>query len=378
VLDTEEDAALASRRGDAKLPLQQFFVDSTTVAFRHSSPCAIQIVLEPTSLVAKPTAATATSTAAQLPPISPEAPAAVEVSKGDPPPLVGSTGTDGRDPPKEELPRSPGAASTGESGGDKPASSGESGPEYARLDLGAEGSTPPAEELVEPEPPAVPRAMEVVAGSKLTGIVQAVDAFGNPAVSAAWWKGRPKVEVLLEQEAIPKAEVQTLSGRHLLAGANAEARVPTTNGTVQHSVKATGGALKNVQTIALVDGRTRLPINATIAGELRLSAELKDDGKAVAGKLQLATGVCSAWVTAAAAEMFDLVPLDQTTEGMRVMVHARDAYGNLDEDCDREVVVELDRGGANTFMTVPNGGLVKLERGVAELTGIRRTEEELQ
>jgi len=60
------------------------------------------------------------------------------------------------------------------------------------------------------------------------------------------------------------------------------------------------------------------------------------------------------------------------------MVHARDAYGNLDEDCDREVVVELDRGGANTFMTVPNGGLVKLERGVAELTGIRRTEEELQ
>jgi len=78
-------------------------------------------------------------------------------------------------------------------------------------------------------------------------------------------------------------------------------------------------------------------------------------------------------VQAAPAEMFDLVPLDQSGPlgGMRLMVHARDAYGNLDETCEREVVVELDHFGPVALdHFVPDGGLVKLRGGVGELAGL--------
>lgn len=73
--------------------------------------------------------------------------------------------------------------------------------------------------------------------------------------------------------------------------------------------------------------------------------------------------------------MFDLMALDQTAaSGMRVMVHARDAYGNLDEECNREVHVELvaqPRVGSVGTVEFPGDGLVKLRRGVAEIRGIR-------
>jgi hypothetical protein len=68
-----------------------------------------------------------------------------------------------------------------------------------------------------------------------------------------------------------------LSGRGLLAFEKTPMRLPTTNGSVKHDVDLNDGVLKKVQTLKLVDGQVKLPINATIAGELRLSATLKED-----------------------------------------------------------------------------------------------------
>ena len=82
--------------------------------------------------------------------------------------------------------------------------------------------------------------------------------------------------------------------------------------------------------------------------------------------MALSAGETTAVVTASSAEMFDLVPLDQGLGGMRVMVHARDAYGNLDETCDREVVVELEQADIGA----PTSQVVLLTHGVG-----RREEE---
>ena len=366
VLDPEEDAELSKRITENKMPLLKFFIVSTTVAFRHSTPCALQVLLEPVTLAANPNQSKpkpSTAPAALAAPTQPT-PANAALPKD----LSASTGDASAAAAVAPGPESPGK--TGEQGETTAAAaSGESGPAFERLDLGT--TTKPT-----PEEPKAPPPLEVVAGSKLTGVVQAVDAFGNPATSAVWWKGRAVAEVIVEHEAVPKNEDRTLSGRGLLAFEKTPMRLPTTNGSVKHDVDLNDGVLKKVQTLKLVDGQVKLPINATIAGELRLSATLKDDAKNTgAGKLVLASGAVVANVTAAAAEMFDLVPLDQTGDGLRVMVHARDAYGNLDEACDREVLIEIDHHGSEPFLTVPNSGLVKLSGGVAELTGIRRREE---
>jgi hypothetical protein len=52
VLDPEEDAELSKRITENKMPLLKFFVVSTTVAFRHSTPCALQVLLDPVTLAA--------------------------------------------------------------------------------------------------------------------------------------------------------------------------------------------------------------------------------------------------------------------------------------------------------------------------------------
>ena len=183
-------------------------------------------------------------------------------------------------------------------------------------------------------------------------------------------------------------------GLDLLPGA--QVVLPTTNGTVKHTVALTpGGELKHVNVLALKCGEAYASVRATVAGQLRLSATVKgvavkgakaspNGGGALAAPSassymytsSSASSFASTWtagsatlgVEAAAAEVFDIVPLDQSLGGLRVMVHARDAYGNLDEKCEREVVLELD---GNDGFDGADGVMVKLSRGTAELTGIR-------
>ena len=62
------------------------------------------------------------------------------------------------------------------------------------------------------------------------------------------------------------------------------------------------------------------------------------------------------------------MPLDQG-HALRIMVHARDPWGNLDEGCNREIVLEKgpnDVGGAGATPRI-----VQLSHGVGEITGIR-------
>jgi len=161
-------------------------------------------------------------------------------------------------------------------------------------------------------------------------------------------------------------------------------QLPATNGYVQHSLQVTpAGELKKVRELRLDAGQAEVPITPTIAGEIRLGATLmipKAEAKHAAktsAKVQalaLTGGETSAVVKAGAAVMFDLVALEQTAaSGMRVMVHARDAYGNLDEECDREVHVELGQPLVSSVGAVelPGDGIVKLRRGIAEIRGIR-------
>ena len=333
VIEAAENDELYRRVQEAKMPLLKFFVDETTVDFRHGTPCALRVELIPDAAIGTRTTPAASGTA-QLPLVGPSAPA-----------------------------KAPAAHGVSSEGGGVP--------EHEHLDVQDEengkrhdGSAPSSSDL------------ELVAGCKLTGLVQAIDAFGNPATSPVWWKGKGAVTIILEEEALPKSEDQTLGGRQL--SKNAVPTLPVTNGSVKHTVAQTGHSLKREINLTLDNGQVKTPIHATIAGELRLSAAMKSDGKS-ASKFSLLPGSMSAQVVAAAAEMFDLVPLDQTTGGMRVVVHARDAYGNLDETCDREVLIELDRPDAGKFVEpfafdVPDGGLVKLEQGVAELKGIRAKE----
>ena len=84
--------------------------------------------------------------------------------------------------------------------------------------------------------------------------------------------------------------------------------------------------------------------------------------------MALGRGGTKASVTAGAAEWFDLVPLDQG-HALRIMVHARDAWGNLDEGCDREIVLEKASNEVGGGGEAPR--IVKLLHGVGEITGIR-------
>ena len=106
---------------------------------------------------------------------------------------------------------------------------------------------------------------------------------------------------------------------------------------------------------------------------LRLhGAELGDVGLEAASGPEVGPGSTVIPVKADSAQSFDLVPLDQGAGyGVRVMVHARDCYGNLDEECEREVVVELDELDMPEGVVLPDGGLIQLSNGTAELTGIR-------
>jgi hypothetical protein len=185
--------------------------------------------------------------------------------------------------------------------------------------------------------PDVTQPLTVVAGTKLEVVVQAVDAFGNAADSAVWWSRHKAPTVVLEEQALPKPEEQALTAMGTVGGS---AMLPRTNGAVTHSVAPTpNGTLIHNTTVHLKNGVAHTSVKATVAGELRLSAMAKASSSAV----PLVTGASSVLVHACAAEMFDLVPLDQGLGGMRLMVHARDAYGNLDEECEREVVIELEQ-----------------------------------
>ena len=176
--------------------------------------------------------------------------------------------------------------------------------------------------------------------------------------------------------------------------------LPTTNGTAAHTLAiAADGSLTSTSTLKLKDGCATLCARATIAGEWlftathaggREAAGGEGAGKEANGKggngkeakeaLALGKASAAARVRAGAAEWFDLVTLNQRLDGMRLMVHARDAFGNLDESCEREVVVELNDGAA-LELTQPDaavrGGssrspvVVKLLHGVGELTGIQ-------
>ena len=265
--------------------------------------------------------------------------------------------------------------------------------------------------------------LHVIAGTALSVTVTALDAYGNPATSPVWWKSKPTPSILLEESATPKREDSCLSGGPFdlgglvgvaggvpvrginygggggggggggvgvgVGGSAATAAVrqgadstplklPVTNGKVKHTVTTTAkGELKNALTLSLKNGQATATVRATVAGWLQLSAAVKASGGGGGGS----TSAYAAWnagtgqvsVQAAPAEMFDLVPLDQSGPlgGMRLMVHARDAYGNLDETCEREVVVELDHFGPVALdHFVPDGGLVKLRGGVGELAGL--------
>ena len=78
-------------------------------------------------------------------------------------------------------------------------------------------------------------------------------------------------------------------------------------------------------------------MRATVAGELALRASFAK-GKEKA-ELELREASYTAQVTAGTCSgMFDMVPLAQSADaGMRLMVYARDAYGNLDETCESTV-----------------------------------------
>ena len=380
VLDNEEDAALAVRIAKAKgsgggtsgsngraggvggrtgsssaepsAPLLALFTDECRIEFRHADPCRLHVHAEPDK----------------------------QPMSGAPPPNAGVS-----------------ASPLG--GGTAPAA--------AEMGLHS-GSAPFLTQVGEVAPP----PLHVVAGSMLSVTVTAHDAYGNAATSAAWWKGKAAPSIVLEEEATPKREDRCLSGGLLgasglepLGGALASdepgtggggggkgkgsaatpMKLPATNGKVKHSVVATtNGELKNSTTLALKGGQAVASLRATVAGWLRVNATVAVKGGGSGGTAAPSRGLAStfaAWnagttrvsVQAAPAEMFDLVPLDQSGPlgGLRVMVHARDAYGNLDEECEREVVIELDRFGELGGAFVPDGGLVKLSGGVGELTSLQ-------
>jgi len=201
--------------------------------------------------------------------------------------------------------------------------------------------------------------------------VTALDAFGNPATSAAWWKTKgldsKGLAVVLDEEAIPKEDA-TLS-TDTITGEPTRKLPRTVSKEYSHSVRLMPkGRLLNEVKLVLKMGSGSAKVRATIAGELSLTAAQPG---APQNGVAIAKGARTVDVKAAPAEMFDLVPLDQGAFGMRVMVHARDPYGNLDEECEREVVIEPS-GEGEERVGLPDGGLVRLVGGVAELTGLVR------
>ena len=276
----------------------------------------------------------------------------------------------------------------------------------------------------------------VLAGTPLEVTVRCVDAFGNPCTDAQWWTvSKWQVAAQLEEIALPKEEAHTLETASVLAGhhpsmpggggtgggggggkgsggggggkkgeggvvVRAPSRLPS--GSKPHTVAETpSGEFKKVSTLKLVNGEAKAKVLATVAGELRLLATHvyggggasggKGGGKPAGGAAgafdrELAVGMSQLSIKAGKAEHFDLVPLDQGGHAMRVMVHARDAYGNLDEECEKEVVLQLGGGGGGdeagggghegaaafprVMMPDRADGVVKLTHGVAEVSTI--------
>ena len=262
-------------------------------------------------------------------------------------------------------------------------------------------------------PPEVMPPPQVLAGTVLDVCVRCLDAFGNPCTDVGWWAASKwAVAVTLDEEALPKLEPHTLhtsmlngilngagtggggggdaaagkGGGGAKGGGGGMSLVPSRlpSGSKPHSVTETAtGEFKKTSALKLTNGEARLKVNATVAGELRLSVSHQHAGAAVKGKAggggggggafdrELLPGESALPVKSGRAEHFDLVPLDQGAHAMRVMVHARDAFGNLDEECESEVVLQLE-GAQGEFPRVmlADGGHVKLSQGVAEVSTV--------
>ena len=232
--------------------------------------------------------------------------------------------------------------------------------------------------------------------------VTALDPFGNPATEAAWWaSSKLALSVSFEEYCRPKPEPHSLlphppsepmpaSASPRGGGGSGASPMKSPSSTARDlsdpksAASPGGGAVASSErrlktaTLTLKNGEARTTVNPTIAGELRLVATqqlAKGKAAGASGGRELGPGSLSLQVRASEAEHFSLVPLDQRRGGMRVMVHARDAFGNLDESCEREVFlepsIELEGddgdGQPPRNVTLPGGGLVKLSSGVAEL-----------
>ena len=241
------------------------------------------------------------------------------------------------------------------------------------------------------------------AGQPLEVLVRVLDVYGNPTEASWWAASKWQLQVAFEEHAAPKHEAHALTprprppsspmpaglsprssggaatrgggGGGTVEGAPPKSAPPAARG--EHAGGASAAPSKTT-TLTLKNGEARISVCPKVAGELRLVAtqQLSGKGGGKAGSAperELAPCHLCLPVVADIAEDFDLVPLDQGAHGLRMMVYARDAYGNLDETCEREIFlepsVELEGekpGDGARSVTLP-GTFVKLHEGVAEL-----------